>query len=293
MTTAVQVGRLGLWSPQLRSGDPKEVADAAAEVEGLGYGAIWIPGGAGGDVFGAVSRLLDATQRIAVATGILNVWMHRPAETAARHAEIAATHPGRFLLGLGISHAPLVDRDTPGRYQRPLEVMVEYLDGLDEATPPVPKGERALAALGPRMLTLARERTAGAHPYLVTPEHTQQARAVLGDGPLLAPEQGVVVEPDAGRARQTARAHLSVYLRLPNYTNNFLRLGFGPDDLAAGGSDRLVDAIVAWGDTAAIRARVQAHHDAGADHVCLQVLTGDQHALPYQQWRELAATLND
>jgi probable F420-dependent oxidoreductase len=169
--------------------------------------------------------------------------------------------------------------------------MREYFDQLDAASPRVPQGERALAALGPKMLELARERTAGAHPYLVSPEHTAAAREVLGDGPLLAPEQKVVLETDPDTARAVARQHLAVYLRLPNYTNNLLRTGFSEDDLAGGGSDRLVDGIVVWGDLDAVAGRVRAHHDAGADHVCLQVLLADAPVFPRPEWRRLAGAL--
>lgn len=286
----MQLGRIGIWSGQLRRGDPAETVDAAAELDQLGYTALWIPGGAGGDVLGDCLRLLDATNKAVVATGVLNVWMHDPAEVAEGHARLTSRHPGRLLLGIGVSHLPLVEHSNQV-YARPLQKMIDYLDHLDAAPHPVPRDERALAALGPRMLELSRDRTAGAHPYLVSPEHTAFARGVLGDGPLLAPEQKVVLESDPDRARAVARQHLARYLELPNYTNNLLRTGFSPGDVANGGSDRLVDGIVAWGSTESIAARVQEHHDAGADHVCLQVLLPDAAALPRAEWRELAAAL--
>jgi probable F420-dependent oxidoreductase len=286
----MELGRIGIWSGQLRRGDPEQTRDAAAELDQLGFSGLWIPGGAGGDVLGDAQRLLGATKRAVVATGILNVWMHEPADVAAGHARLTSEHPGRFLLGLGVSHAPLVKR-TDQTYRRPLAKMIEYLDQLDAATPPVLRSERALAALAPRMLELARDRTAGAHPYLVNPEHTAMARAVLGGGPLLAPEQKVVLDTDADRARAVARQHLSRYLQLPNYTNNFLRTGFSEEEIARGGSDRLVDGVVAWGDVDAVAARVKAHHDAGADHVCLQVLLADDTALPMAEWRRLGEAL--
>ncbi len=181
-----------------------------------------------------------------------------------------------------------MDSSDLGRYVRPYTRMVEYLDALDAAPNPVPVPERALAALGPRMLELARDRSAGAHPYLVTPEHTREARTALGQGPLLAPEQAVVLETDPARARAIARQHLSRYLQAPNYVNNWLRLGFTQADVADGGSDRLVDALVAWGDLDAIRQRIQEHQRAGADHVCIQALAADPLALPLAQWRALA-----
>ncbi len=287
----VDLGQVGIWSTALRYGDRGEARDAAAELETLGFGALWLPGGTGGDIFEAVSALLDATRTVALATGILNLWMHDSAEVATTHAGITDEHSDRFLLGVGVSHAPLVDADHPGRYARPLDATRRYLDALDAATPPVPVAERALAALGPKMLTLARDRTAGAHPYLVPPEHTRQARAVLGAGPLLAPEQSAVLESDPATAREVARRHLSIYLQLPNYVNNLRRLGFTEEDVAAPGSDRLVDGIVARGDVGAIARRVQEHRDAGADHVCVQVLAPDPRVLPRDAWRELGPAL--
>jgi len=289
VASAIPLGRLGIWSGELRYGDAAEALDAAAELDELGYGTLWVPGGLGGDVFGAVRAVLGSTRRAAVATGILNIWMHDAAEVAADHAAVAAAWPGRFLLGLGISHALLVDADPSRRYDNPLEVTAAYLDRLDAAPSPVPDSQRVIAALGPRMLDLAGARSAGTHPYLVAPEHTRVARERLGPEALVAPEQGVVLERDPARAREAARAHLSFYLQLPNYTNNFRRIGFGDADLADGGSDRLVDGIVAWGDEDAIMRRVQEHWDAGADHVCLQVLRPPgETGMPRDAWRALA-----
>ncbi len=284
----------GVWSGQLRFGDAGEKVAAAAELEALGYSAIWLPGGIGGAIFDDCRTLLDATERIPLATGILNLWMHTPAETAAGHAELTTAHPGRFLLGIGISHGPLLEMvGEPGRYQRPLATTAAFLDDLDAATPPVPAGERCLAALGPKMLELARDRTAGAHPYLVLPEHTRGAREILGPDALLAPEQAVFLGTDPSAARVAARKHLEIYLGLPNYTNNWMRSGFTPDDLLDGGSDRLCDALVAWGDEETVARRVQEHHDAGADHVCIQVVTApdDAAAMPVDVWRALAPAL--
>jgi probable F420-dependent oxidoreductase len=287
----MDLGPVGIWSGALRYGDRGQARDAAAELETLGFGALWLPGGIGGDIFEAVSALLDATSRVVLATGIVNLWMHEPAEVAEAHTRITSAHADRFLLGIGVSHAPLIDADHPGRYTRPLEATRRYLDALDATTPPVPVDERALAALGPKMLELARDRSRGAHPYLVTPEHTRGARAVLGAGPLLAPEQSAVLEQDPGRARELARRHLSIYLQLPNYVNNLRRLGFSVDDVAAPGSDRLVDSIVAWGDVGAIARRVREHHDAGADHVCVQVIATDLRVPSLDVWRELGPAL--
>jgi len=284
----MRLGRIGIWSAAFRS-DAPEVPEAARELEDLGFGTLWFPGAAGGDVFGISSRLLTATGHVVVATGILNIWAHDPADVAASVRELGATFPDRFLLGLGVSHAPLVEH-IGGVYDHPLEAMVTYLDALDRAPTPVAASQRALAALGSRMLALARDRTAGAHPYLVTAEHTRWAREVLGTGPLLAPEVKVVLDDDPDRARAIGRQHLAIYLTLPNYTNNLRRLGFDDKDLSEGGSDRLVDAVVIWGDRDEIAARVREHLDAGADHVCVQLLDDDP-GLPRAGWRELAALL--
>jgi probable F420-dependent oxidoreductase len=281
----------GIWSSNLRYGDAGEAAARAAELEQLGYTAVWIPD-VGGDVFGAVANLLGATSTATVATGILNVWLHTPEETAAHHASLTAEHGARFLCGVGISHRPFIDMvNAPGAYQKPVATMAAFLDGLDAAEVPLAPDHRVLAALGPKMLELARARTAGTHPYLVTPELTARARTGIGPDGLVASEQGVVLETDPERARATARLHLGTYLALPNYSNNWKRQGFTDDDLADGGSDRLVDALVVWGDEATIAARVQEHRDAGADHVCVQVLTDDPRAFPAEQWRTLAPAL--
>jgi probable F420-dependent oxidoreductase len=281
----------GVWSGLLRHGDAGEAAEAAAELEELGWSALWVPD-VGGDVFGALRNLLSATSSVVVATGILNIWMHPAEETAAEHARLTAEHGDRLLVGLGVSHQHLIDRmNEPGTYRQPLGQMVSYLDALDGADPSLPADRRALAALGPKMLQLARERTAGTHPYLVTPLHTQRAREALGPDGLVAPEQGVVLDTDPAAARAIARQHLTRYMEAPNYVNNWRRLGMLDEDLADGGSDRLVDALVAWGDESAIAARVQEHRDAGADHVCVQVLTDQPTVLPRREWRALAPAL--
>jgi probable F420-dependent oxidoreductase len=285
----VDIGRLGIWCGQPFWGVRGAVLEAAAELEQLGYSALWYRNAPG--VFDLARDLLDATQRVAVATGIASIWTHPPLEAAAAHHALQQAHPGRFVLGLGVSHPHLVDRDEPGRYSKPIEKVRAYLDALDAAPDPVPAEQRVLAALGPRMLALARERSAGAHPYLVPVEHTRRARQVLGEGSLLAPEQGVVLETDPVRARSIARQHLAGYLQAPNYRNNWLRLGFTPDDFADGGSDRLVDELVAWGSLDDIRERIEEHYRAGADHICIQALTADPTALPRAEWRALAALM--
>ena len=275
----------------LRYGEPGPAAEAAAELESLGYSALWIPD-VGGDLFGSLANLLGATSTVTIATGILNVWMHTANDAAAAHARLTAEHGPRYLCGIGISHRPFIDMvNAPGTYTKPVDTMAAYLDGLDAAATPLAVADRMLAALGPKMLELARTRTAGTHPYLVTPELTAMARAGIGPDGLVASEVGVVLETDPSKAREIARLHLQTYLALPNYANNWKRHGFTDDDIANGGSDRLVDALIGWGDEAAIAARVQQHRDAGADHVCVQVLTSDPRALPVDEWRTLAPVL--
>jgi probable F420-dependent oxidoreductase len=279
----------GIWSASLRYGDPAEVGEAAAELEELGYSALWIPD-VGGEVFEAVERLMAATKTATIATGILNLWMHAAEETADAHARLTAAYGDRFLVGIGVSHAALIDAGEPGRYRKPLAAMAAFLDGLDAAPKPLAPSKRVLAALGPKMLELARSRSGGVHPYNVTPEHTALAREALGPFGLVLPEQAVALTTDPDRARTFGRDHLTHYFALPNYTNNLRRLGFGDADFAAGGSARLIDALVAWGDVDAIAARVREHRDAGADHVCIQVI-GDEGLFPRTAWRELAPAL--
>ena len=287
----MDLGGIGIWSGELRYGDEGEKREAVAELESLGYTAAWIPD-VGGDVFGALRELLDATTTLVAATGILNLWMHSPAEVGEGFAALEADHAGRTLLGIGVSHPVIIDQTHPGEYTKPLAKTRAYLDELDAVTPTVPPDRRVLAALGPKMLELARDRTRGAHPYLQTPEHTAEARAALGDEALLAPEQHVVFETDGDKARTVAREGLTVYLQLPNYVNNWRRLGFDEDDFADGGSDRVIDHVVAWGDEATIATRVQAHLDAGADHVCVQAVTGAERTdFPRAEWRALAPAL--
>ncbi|MGW1025662.1 LLM class F420-dependent oxidoreductase [Streptomyces sp. NPDC002577] len=279
------VGKYGIWTVGLRGENPDrraERAEAAAELEELGFGAIWLGGNSSID---NAAPLIEATSRIVVGTSIQSVWDHDADSTAAAFSKLETTHPGRFVLGLGVSHA----KSTEG-YRRPYATMVEYLDGLDKGG--LPAGRRVIAALGPKMLGLARDRTAGSIPYLVTPEHTAEARDRIGQGPLLAPELKVVLETDPERARTLARGVLAMYLQLENYVNNWLRLGFTEGDVAGGGSDRLVDAVFAWGDESRIRERVESFLSAGADHVALQVVTENGAAsIPKDEWRRLAALL--
>jgi probable F420-dependent oxidoreductase len=284
-TLKESVGRYGVWSVALRSEDPSrrdELAEAAAELEQLGYGAVWLGGSSAPR---HATPLLEATSTLTVGTSIQSIWQYEAVESAAGYAGLESSHPGRFVLGLGVSHAKLADQ-----YRRPYSALVAYLDALDEAG--VPADRRLLAALGPRSLELARDRAAGSIPYLVTPEHTAYAREILGESPLLAPELKVVLESDPARARAVSRDYLAMYLALPNYTNNFLRHGFTEEDLANGGSDRLVDAVFAWGDETTISTRINAFFAAGADHVALQVVDGGaRDHLPRESWRRLASLL--
>jgi probable F420-dependent oxidoreductase len=263
----VTMGRLGIWATELRFADPGFIREAAAELEELGYGALWFPGGRGGDLTGSIDLLLDATKTVTIATGILNIWMHEPAQIGAWWRRLATGRQVRIMLGLGVGHAATIGE----AWKKPLEKMGAWLDGLDAEG--VPAASRCIAALGPKMIDLARERSAGTHPYLVTPEHTAMSRRRLGAGALLAPEQGVVLDTDPLRARATARAHLAHYATLPNYRASWLRQGFAEADIETL-SDRLVDALFACGDEAAIGGRIKSHFDAGADHVCLQVISG-------------------
>ncbi|WP_345652925.1 LLM class F420-dependent oxidoreductase [Streptomyces tremellae] len=280
-------GRIGVWTTALRTDNPEHghrVGDAAAELESLGYGTVWI---GGSPAVAQAGPLLAATERLIVATGILSIWDHSPLDVAAARAELEREHPGRFVLGLGASHSVATER-----YQRPYSTMKEYLTGLDEAPEPVPASARVLAALGPKMLKLSHDRAAGAHPYLVTVEHTARAREILGGDALLAPELKVVLDPDLDAARATARGYLSFYLRLPNYTKNLERFGFEEADFADGGSDRLLDAVFALGDADAVARRVGEFLTAGADHVAVQVVGANPRTdLPLDAWRALAKVL--
>lgn len=282
----MDLGRVGVWwSASWRADDGS--TNVAAELEDLGYGALWSSGGFEPGLTERFERLLSATTQMTVASGIVSIWASSPDEIPRAVADLDAQYPGRFVLGLGASHAPIVEN-----YSRPYSHMVGYLDVLDAAGPVVGKDRRVLAALGPRMLELARDRAAGAHPYFVPVEHTARARTILGEGPLLAPEVTVVLDRDPTTARELARTFTAGYLTLPNYANNLRSLGFGDDDLAGGGSDRLVDAVVAWGDVDAVATRIREHHAAGADHVCVQVLpAGD--SFPLTAYREMAFALLD
>lgn len=288
----LDLGSVGLWSGAVDGHPSSLVNEAAAELETLGYRALWLPEAVGRDPIVAAANILSHTSTLKIATGIANIYARDPMTMNAGQRTLAEAFPGRFLLGLGVSHAHLVAGVRKHDYSKPYSHMVEYLGRMDKAryfsVGATERPARVLAALGPKMLELSATQAEGAHPYFATPEHTELARSILGPGPLLAPEQMVTFETDPATARATARKHMAIYLSLPNYWNNLLRLGFVEEDRADGGSDRLVDAIVAWGTTDQIVNRVKAHHDAGGDHVCVQVLRPDS-ALPRDEWRELAA----
>ena len=270
MTEAVDLkpnlGRFGVWT----FGAPKP--DQAVEIEKLGYGAVWIGGSPAGDLK-YVEPILEATETLQVATGIINVWTAKAEEVAEAYHRVEQAYPGRFLLGVGIGHPEHTEE-----YRKPYDVLVEYLDALDVAK--VPTSRRVIAALGPKVLKLSAARSAGAHPYLTTPEHTGQARNIVGNPVYLAPEHKVVLTTDAEEARKIGRDTVDFYLNLSNYLNNWKRLGFTDDDIAKPGSDKLIDALVAYGTPEAIAARLTEHLDAGADHVTIQVLGGWDKLIP-------------
>lgn len=285
---AVRLGKVGVWKPESTWNlDNGAHRDAVAELDELGYGTVWLGNADGG--LRTAEAFLAATSRLVLATGIVNVWTHSPAELAAAYQRVNGAYPDRMLVGIGVSHAPLVE-PTGQVYTKPYSKLVGFLDGLDAAEPALPAAGRVLGALSPRSLGLARDRAAGAHPYLTTPEHTSWAREILHGEALLAPEQKVVLARDPIAARELARRVVGMYLALPNYTNNLRRFGFTDQDFADGGSDRLIDAVVAWGDVDAVRHRVREHLDAGADHVALQVLTAEDEP-PLREWRELAPAI--
>jgi probable F420-dependent oxidoreductase len=288
---AERLGPVGLWTRQLDIQPAERVRTTVAELEQQGWGALWSWEVFGREALTNAGLLLAATRHMVIGTGIASIWARDPVAMTAAQRTLAEAYPGRFVLGIGVSHAPIVDA-RGHRYQRPLEAMGGYLDAMDTAPwqgPPLDEEPpRVLAALGPRMLALAAERAAGALLYNTPPEATAAARSAVGAGPLLAVEQAALVEEDPAEARRIGREFIAFYLTLPNYVRAWQRSGFGPQDLADGGSDRMVDAVVAWGGPEAIAERVRAHLEAGADHVCLQVLESDPNGLPLASWRALA-----
>lgn len=275
----MELGKIGVWTSFRGIGGQEHGAEAAKLVEKLGYGTFWL---GGSPRLPSVRPLLEATAGLVIATSIVNVWAYDPAELAAEYAELERDFPGRLLVGVGIGHP-----EATGDYSKPLTAMRAFLDGIDAAATPIPRERRALAALAPKMLTLSAERSLGALPYFVPVAHTPVARAQLGAGVLLAPEVAVVVDDDTERARVKAREYAALYLGLVNYTNNLRTLGYTDEDIAGGGSDRLIDAVVPHGTAAELaRVVVDAHLEAGADHVALQV--AGEPGIPRQGWTALA-----
>jgi probable F420-dependent oxidoreductase len=293
---SIDIGRVGIWTAALEAQPAGRACQAAQELEALGFPILWINETTGRDPFVLATMLLSSTSSLKLATGIASIYARDALTMSASQKTLAEAFPGRFVLGLGVSSPVLVEKVRKHSYVKPLSYMREYLDAMDAApyhsVPPADKPPRVLAALGPRMLELAASRADGAHPYLTTPDHTRQAREIIGPGLLLAPEQMVVLDSDTDTARGIARAAVGFYLRAPAYLANLRRMGFTDDDWAdpTTPSRRLINALVAWGGADAIARRVREHHDAGADHVCIQVLAPPGE-LPLTQWRELAAAV--
>ncbi len=282
---------VGIWTTTLESLPPSQSGEVASELESLGFAAMWMPEAWGREAFTNAALLLSATSSITIATGIANIWA-RDAVSAANAAKtLSAAFAERFILGLGVSHRPLVERLRGHHYETPLRAMREYLSAMDAAPMFANEGQqryaRVLAALGPQMLRLASDMADGALPYLVTPEHTHEAREALGDK-FLGVEQAVVLGTDREEFLRRAHEHLEIYTGLDNYKNSWRRLGFGDEDFVRGGSTRLCDALVVHGDEAAVLAKVDEHRQAGADHVCLQVLGEEAGTPPLDEWRRLA-----
>ena len=289
------LGRVGIWTGVLDAVPSAEAQKIAGRLEELGFPTLWIPETIGRDPFVTATRLLSATSSLKVATGIANIYARDALTMANTQRSLEEAFPGRFLLGLGVSHQHLVDRVRHHDYSKPYSQMVKYLDDMDAAlfmaVGPQERPATVLAALGPKMLRLSAEHADGAHPYFVPVEHTAQAREILGPDAILAPEQMVVLDTDRARGLDIARKGMAVYLRAPNYVNNLKRLGFTDDDVADGGSERLADAIVAIGDVATAAQRVDDHFSAGASHVSVQVLQENFTDVPEGAWRDLAAGL--
>lgn len=294
MDPSARVGSIGVWASQIGLFPATREREEVADIEALGYGTVWVGEATTKEALSHAGLLLAATERCVVATGIANIWARDALAMANGARTLAEAYPGRFVLGIGASHAPLVDT-RGGDYSKPLSAMRAYLDAMDEApyTGPEPDepAPRVLAALGPKMLALAGERGAGAHTFFVPVDHTRQARKTLGPEALLAPEQAVVLADDRAEARRIAARHMRGYLALPNYTRNLARYGFGDEHVAGEGSDALFDALIAWGDEGDITRRVAAHHEAGADHVAVHVLLPDRDASPVPVLRSLAPAL--
>jgi probable F420-dependent oxidoreductase len=292
MARADRLGSLGVWT-WLDTLPAAKAVELAQQIEAWGYSALWLPEAVGRDPFSLIAYLAANTQRLVFATGIANIYARDAMTMRATRESVGELTGGRFVMGLGVSHAPMVAGMRGHTYGKPVATMRAYLEAMEKAVylGPKPASETpvVIAALRPNMLKLAAEKCAGAHPYNVTPEHTARAREILGRGVTLAPEQMVLLETSPAKAREIARKNLAVYLALPNYQNGWRWLGFGDDDFAGGGSDRLIDAVVAWGDEKAIASRIQAHRDAGADHVCIQPFRADGEPGPDTKLLEIFA----
>jgi len=294
MTTTL--GKLGVWT-LLDSLSGAQAAAFARRVEAWGYGALWIPEAVGRDPFSFISYLAGQTEKLVFATGIANIYARDAMSLNAIRNTLSELYPGRFVLGIGVSHAPLVSDIRGHAYGKPVSTMREYLEAMESAlflsTPPSEPAPIVLAALRTNMLKLGAEKARGVHPYFVPPEHTARARDTLGPDAWLCPEQMVLLESDATKAREVARKHIATYIGLPNYLNNLKELGFVDTDFDNGGSNKLVDAIVAWGDEGSIRQRIQDHWDAGANHVCIQPLSSDGELGPDEKLLALLAPLEN
>jgi len=286
----MEIGKLGAWC-FLDAMPAGGVAVAAQRIEALGYGTLWIPEAVGREAFASAAFLLSATSRLVVATGIANIYARDAMTMAAGRQTLAEQSGGRFVLGIGVSHRQLVQGLRGHDWSKPLSTMRDYLAAMERAPysaiNPTEAAPVVIGALHPKMLALAADKTSGAHPYLVPPEHTAFAREIMGPKAWICTEQKVLLETDAAKARGVARHAIAMYLGLPNYRSNLERFGYTDEDFAAGGSDRLVDAVVAWGDEKAIESRIRAHHDAGADHVCIQPL--HPLGMPLPDWNVLEA----
>jgi len=293
--STLNMGRVGLWAFDFDTQPMAKAQEAIAQVEEMGFNALWVPEAVGREPFASCSLLLSATKHMVLATGIASIHARTAQTMQAGWKTVTEAFPDRFVLGLGVSHQPMVEGRHKVAYGKPYTNMVNYLDDMDSGfffgAAPTATPRRVLAALGPKMLKLAADRADGAHPYFTPVEHTVEARAALGKDPFLAPELAVVFESDPAIAREIARKYMATYTRLPNYANNLKRFGFTEEEIV-NQEDRLVDAIVGWGSTDQVVARIKEHLDAGADHVCVQVLTDagrTGNSLPFDQWRELAA----
>ncbi len=290
----IDIGPVGIWQGVLDAHPTTVVKETMAELDEAGWPCVWIPETVSRDPFVSAASMLEATTNLKIATGIASIWARDAMTTSNATKTLNEAYNGRFLLGLGVSHHTLTEWVRKHDYSKPLTKMREYLGQMDQSmfrgVEPAEPPSRVLAALGPKMLKLSAELADGAHPYFVPPEHTAIAREAVGPDKMVATEQMVVLETDPGTAREIARKHMAVYLGLPNYANNLMRLGYSEDEIK-NADDRVVDAIVAWGTMDDIVARVKAHQDAGASHVCVQVLQADGSAVPMEAWRLLGEAL--